>query len=160
MLLSGKSNSDSYPFKPCVCISVWTQTSHPLTLFIRSWNGKTTCKTYVTGWNYFITSFPKGLEPTILTAVGVISHCNDAHRLLRNVSTQHFHVSSCVLVSSEDGSPHPVGPKDVIAIHRQAKRMDRLILQQDLRQKFCSLSFQQHPSVRPRLDDIISTEWK
>lgn len=71
----------------------------------------------------------------ILTAVGVISHCNDAHRLLRDVSTQHFHVSSCELVSPEHSPPHPISPKNVISINSQAKWVDRLVLQQDLRQE-------------------------
>lgn len=68
----------------------------------------------------------------ILTAVGVISYSDDAHWLLWDVSTQHFHVASCVLVGSKDGPPHPVSPEDVISINRKSKRMDRLILQQDL----------------------------
>lgn len=71
----------------------------------------------------------------ILTAVGVISYSNDAHWLLRDVSTQHFHVSSSVLVSSEDSPPHPVSPEDVISIHSETERMDGLVFQQHLRHK-------------------------
>ena len=75
----------------------------------------------------------------ILTAVGVISHSNDAHWLLRDISTQHFHVSSCVFVSSKNRPPHPISPEDVVSIHSQAERMDRLIFQQDLKQKFLGI---------------------
>lgn len=71
----------------------------------------------------------------ILTAVGVISHSDDAHWLLRDVGAQDFHVSSCVLVGSEDCPPHPVGPEDVVSIHGQAEGMDGLVLQQDLQQE-------------------------
>lgn len=70
----------------------------------------------------------------ILTAIAVISYCNDAHRLLRDIGTQHFHVSSCKLVSPQDSPPHPVSPKYVISIHGQTKWMNRFVLQQDLMQ--------------------------
>ena len=78
----------------------------------------------------------------ILTAVGVISHSNNAHWLLRDVSTEHFHVSSCVFVSSKDRPPYPVSPENVISIHSQAKRMDRLILQQNLKQNILGIILQ------------------
>lgn len=67
-----------------------------------------------------------------LTAVSVIGHRDNTHRLLRNISTQDLHICPGVFLSPEHSPPHPVGPKDVVSIHRQAKWMDRFILQHDL----------------------------
>lgn len=65
------------------------------------------------------------------TAIGVLGHGNDAHGLLGNVSTQHFHVSA-EFIRSKHGSAHPVCPEDVLAIHSQAKWVHRLVLQDHL----------------------------
>lgn len=69
-----------------------------------------------------------------LTAIGVVGHGDDAHGLLRYIGTQHVqhHVPSRVFVSPEHGPPDPVGPEDVVAVHGQAERMHRLILQHHL----------------------------
>lgn len=96
----------------------------------------------------------------ILTVIGVISHGNDAHWLLRDVGTQHFHVSSCVLVSSKDGPPHPVSPEDVVSIHSQAKRVDRLVLQQDLKQKIAAMISQTTEILSQSLDGLFPLQLK
>ncbi len=67
-----------------------------------------------------------------LTAIGVVGHSDDTHWLLRYVSTQHLHVSSCVFVRPKHRPPHPVSPEDVVPVHSQAKWMHRLILQHHL----------------------------
>lgn len=69
-----------------------------------------------------------------LTAIGVVGHSDNAHRLLRDVGAQHLHVSSRVFVSSKHGPPNPVGPEDVVAVHSQAERMHWLVLQHHLRE--------------------------
>lgn len=68
----------------------------------------------------------------IPTAVGIVSHSNDAHWLLRDVGSQHFHVSSSELVCPQDSSPHPVRPEYVVSVHGQTEWMNRFVLQQDL----------------------------
>ncbi len=82
--------------------------------------------------SHTLTHLHKQLCVQKLTAVGVIGHSDDAHWLLRNISTQHLHFSSCVFVSPKHGPPHPVRPEDVVPVHSQAKRMHRLILQHHL----------------------------
>lgn len=63
---------------------------------------------------------------SVLTAVGVVGHGNDAHGLLGDVNTQKLHVSAHVLVGSLHSPAHPVRPEDVIAIDSQAKGVHRL----------------------------------
>lgn len=61
-----------------------------------------------------------------LTAIGVIGHSDDAHRLLRDVHAQQLHVTAHVLVGPLHSPAHPVSPEDVLPVHSQPEGVDWL----------------------------------
>lgn len=65
------------------------------------------------------------------TAVGVLGHGDDAHGLLGDVGTQHFHIPA-EFIRSEHSSAYPICPEDVLAVYSQAKRVHGLVLQDHL----------------------------
>ena len=57
------------------------------------------------------------------TILAVTGHSDNTHRLTAKILANLYHIQAGVLVGTHHGAHNPVGPVDVVAVHRQGERV-------------------------------------